>query len=336
VWLLSVLVPVAVAFVCNAWFSSYPSAYPVLPRVPTPGYAAVLAYTSVHALGLATLPFLLVKPIRGHGIPFLVAVWFLLQGAVLLPLRGQGFSYNGEAFSFGWTFPYLGNLITPWGTLPDTAIGRRPLVLGLYIRSGLTVAGCLGGAALLVRLGCGVRTWLRSGSLGWFTLAHLGLLLVAPKLFDRYLLCLLPGALALATWMPITRPHRVASAAAFLLLGLASFGLAHDWLAWNSARWELGRRALSRGIPITDIEGGFEWDGWHYPGTVAPEGLFPPPRGLMNPFDRMRFPELTGRYALAVSVLPGTRVLDAEPYRLWLTPGRWHFYLIERRLQVQP
>jgi hypothetical protein len=37
---------------------------------------------------------------------------------------------------------------------------------------------------------------------------------------------------------------------------------------------------------------------------------------------------VTGRYALAFSVSPGTHCLDVEPYRLWLIPGEHHFFLI--------
>ena len=49
------------------------------------------------------------------------------------------------------------------------------------------------------------------------------------------------------------------AAAALAVYGAVSVGLMHDWLAWNSARWAVGRRALAAGVRPTDIEGGFEW-----------------------------------------------------------------------------
>jgi len=55
-----------------------------------------------------------------------------------------------------------------------------------------------------------------------------------------------------------------------------SVGLMHDWLAWNAARWELGRQALAQGIATTDIEGGFEWDGWYACADRTTPGWSPP------------------------------------------------------------
>ncbi len=51
----------------------------------------------------------------------------------------------------------------------------------------------------------------------------------------------------------------------------------------------------------------------------------------MLPFNHGRHPHITGRFALAFSQVPGTVVLDAEPYRLWLIPGGWRFLLLEQR-----
>jgi hypothetical protein len=108
----------------------------------------------------------------------------------------------------------------------------------------------------------------------------------------------------------------------------------HDWLAWNVARWDLGRRAIARGIAATDIEGGFEWDGWH----ASRVFLLPdePPatrsllqdRGSMLLFRHLLFPELTGRYAISFSEIPGTMTVDSEPYRLWLAPGPRRLWLL--------
>src|SRR5260370_22059791 len=143
---------------------------------------------------------------RGSKLIFLVGLWVVLLGDVLLPQVGGSLSYNDEGFKYGGLFPYLGNMLSPWGALPGLAPGNAPLVLGLHARLALTAAGCLGGAALLIRLISGFRTWLLSGSLGWFTLAHLGLLLLAPMLFDRYLLALLPGAFSRASSFLATCP----------------------------------------------------------------------------------------------------------------------------------
>ena len=87
---------------------------------------------------------------------------------------------------------------------------------------------------------------------------------------------------------------------------------------------------MAGGIDPADIEGGFEWDGWHSL-TGASRGLHPPEHSLTLKFTRANFPHVTGRYALAFKPPPDTAVLDSEPYRLWLFPSERRFWLVEYR-----
>lgn len=237
----------------------------------------------------------------------------------------------GDSFRYGGTFPYLGNLVTPWGTFETNTVvvGDRPLLMGPATRWLLTAAGCVGGAGLLAGLLRRARGTFRPGLLLAFSLLHVPFLLIAPSLFDRYLLVLLPGALAVAAGAPGGGVRWGAALAGLAALGAVSTALAHDWLAWNSARWEVGRRALARGTAASDVEGGFEWDGWHAPGPAA-RGAAGPPRGLVLPFNHDCFPQVTGRFALTFSPIPGARPVDAEPYRLWLYDGDLVFFLVEQ------
>jgi hypothetical protein len=193
----------------------------------------------------------------------------------------------------------------------------------------LTLLGCLGGAGLITRAWEKVRGGDRPALLLAFTVLHIPFLLIAGTLFDRYLLVLLPGALALAvTAAPVTRPRLGAALGVLAVFAWLSVSLMHDWLAWNSARWALGRRAVEqRHISATDIEGGFEWDGW-FAVNVRPVNDRPA-RGLVLPFNQCIFPDLTGRYGLAASVPAGTVAVDREPYRLWLRRGTQYFYLVK-------
>ena len=61
-------------------------------------------------------------------------------------------------------------------------------------------------------------------------------------------------------------PLRLLSAAALALMYLG-FGVAsaHDYLAWNRSRWEAGRSLIAdKGIPPTEIDGGFEFNSYFY------------------------------------------------------------------------
>jgi hypothetical protein len=118
------------------------------------------------------------------------------------------------------------------------------------------------------------------------------------------------------------------------LCGFVSLALFHDWLSWNSARWELGRLAVATEvIQPNDIEGGFEWNGWY--ATANPDHslvLSGPDNhkpGLVLPFSRHTFPEVNGRFALAFTPLEGGTVIDSRPYNLWLPPRQKNFLLLE-------
>jgi hypothetical protein len=115
---------------------------------------------------------------------------------------------------------------------------------------------------------------------------------------------------------------------ALAIMGLISFGLMHDCLAWNSARWALGKRAVARDIEPRRIEGGMEWNGWNSLHDPPPVFQQPPKKNLLLGFTRKYFPGVTGELALAFAPLPGLDVLDHEDYRTWLPPRRQTFYLI--------
>jgi hypothetical protein len=106
-----------------------------------------------------------------------------------------------------------------------------------------------------------------------------------------------------------------------LVSGAVSVALMHDWIAWNSARWDVGRRGITvHRIHPWDIEGGFEWNGWFDPGVVLPP-VPPDRRGQVLAFTASYFPHVSGRYLISLTHFPGIRCLEEEPYTLWLLPG---------------
>src|SRR5262249_49346968 len=152
------------------------------------------------------------------------------------------------------------------------------------------------------------------------------LLIGKMQLMDRYLVPLLPGALALMVINGCRGWRYKMSAVGVVVMAIVSVASTHDWFAWDSARWKLGERALRMEISSSDIEGGFEWDAWH----SLPAGMFrvaqgqkiaASAHGLALPFDVEAFHYLTGRYALSLSLDSRARVIDREPYWLWLKRG---------------
>ena len=346
-WLTGALIPAAACLGVNCWFEQRPDVWRAGPMVPTVLRVFFVAFVAVHAMGLYALP-LLWQPRRGPWLPFFSAASALLAAAScvyafrdlwgLFPSLGNLLGVPGFVRVFGFVlrlYPYLGNMLTPWGQFSapdDVVVGIRPLLLEPAARLVLTVAGCLAGASLLARLRDCRHQAVGFRPLFLFSMVHFPFLLISPFLFDRYFLVFLPGALCLAagTGGGLSRWAWRAEVITLGAVGVLSACLIHDWLAWNSARWELGRRALGRGIPPAEIEGGFEWDAWFSPDGEVP-GFDPRPRGLTLPFTRCYFADVTGRFALAFSEPPGTRTLDTEPYRLWLIPGERRFFLVEQQ-----
>jgi hypothetical protein len=333
-WWLGVLPPAAAGIAAHLWFSARDDVREIGLVVQPPAGVLCLPFLAIHLGGLSALPLLVAG---WRGIPVKV-----FAGAfVVLCLAAGYWLLHGEYLAYGGLFPYAENMLTPWGAFAGSkfsgplVVGGRPLLLDTAARVLLSLLGCAAGAALVAQA---VRVW-RAGAwatpLSLFTLFSGLFILLAPGLADRYFLFLLPGLLALAAAeapaAEEARPWRrdeIAGLAVAAAMGLVSVGLAHDWLAWNAARWEVGRRAVARGTNPRDIEGGVEWDGWFAPprpATTPAAG----PRWPVLPFTREWFPAITGHYALSFSDVRGARRLDSEPYEMWLQPGRHEFLLLE-------
>src|SRR5262249_54431455 len=143
-----------------------------------------------------------------------------------------------------------------------------------------------------------------------------------------------PGALAaIGLRGQISLARRAVGWLALGAMAAVSVGLMHDWLSWNEARWALGRKAVERRIHPWLIDGGLEWNGWD-PAATQP-GLPPAPKDLPGPpvmrtynYD-LHLLHVIGHYALASEVPAGAKVLDHQPYSLWLPPRQQEFLLIE-------
>jgi hypothetical protein len=331
-WLAGVLAPALAGLAVHRWFQARPDVRPIGIALPPPAAVLALPFIVVHFAGLTALP----------ALPLVSALpW--KRWATAAVLLGAGALYwllYGRYLPFGGLFPYSENMLTPWGAFAGSAFtgplvpGIRPLVLDWTGRTLLTIAGCGAGAVMLVLLGSCYRCGRWRDPLLLFTLVQVPLLLLVKDFYDRYMLFLLPGCLYAVGCQLVVPPRRWWPS--FLLLAASaglSLGLMHDWLAWNRARWELGRRALERHIHPWEIEGGVEWDGWFAPEENAEEPSRQA-RRLTLPFTDDWFPHVAGRYALSFSQLSGTQLSDSEPYALWLAPGQRRFFLV--RLGSEP
>ncbi len=327
-WLLGAVLPVAAGLAVEAWLSQRDDVPHLGPHWPSLVIAPIIVFVCLHYVGLFVAPLLL-QPGPCSRRTLLIGLAAMLGMAGLVALIKVPRTFQ-DALQFRGIFPYWGNMITPWGQyeMHFTQYGHRPEVLDLSTRVVLTLAGCLAGAGLLARIGARWQRETLLEPLALFTLLELGLLFLAPVRFDRYLLMLLPGGIALAAGRLATW-RAGASLGLVALYGLLSFASVHDFLSWNRALWELGRRAVQeRHIDPTDIEGGFTWDGWYSP-HGANDPVKAKDQGKALPFTRANFPHVTGRYVLSFSLELRSTLLDCEPYTLWLAPGSHEILLMQ-------
>jgi hypothetical protein len=329
----TIAIPGVACLGTEAWFLGRPDVDRALPTLNVHNAVHMTLPLAV-TLGLYSLPAVLLVGGRWRRV-------LLVAGVIGIAAAGHvAISHfaRGKPWLTGGVFPYTGNVLTIYGTYGHEAevLGERTILIDEGWRVALTVLGCLGVAVVLVRLRADRwTTWLRQ-PLVLYTLFQIPFLLIARGIFDRYFLVFLPGTLLIVLLgaKPTRRDWFAGCCVLAMFAGLA-IALTHDWLSYNSARWELGRRAVAAGVPLTELEGGFEWVNWFapYPESDAPPSADP---GLAVFLSRVRHPNRTPRYGLSFSPLPGTRVIDRQPYVAWLTRKPQAFYLVEQTSSARP
>lgn len=242
--------------------------------------------------------------------------------------------------------PALGNVLIPSGlgplTLSDTlALHINAPVVPEFVRILWIAATVLGdGVAILVlaRFANALATVARSAEAraAWPLVLLLtliaayaaGMVLVSTQddMFDRYLLPLIPATAAALLILPAPRParHRLLRALPCGLL-LAAFALfavpaTHDYLAWNRARWAATDSLRRAGVAFADIDGGYEFNGWHayVPAYRAPPGP--------NEF-RFRGAE----YVIASGPVSDYQTVNQFGFDRWLGPAQASVLVLRRQ-----
>ena len=331
-WLFAISAPIVTGVITHGWFIMHGDILD-MPLIQSPPGLALTPYLLIHTCGLSVLPLVALDPRPVSWQRFGIALAIMLGGAAYWSNYPWGY---GFVLPYGGLFPYCTGMMGPYGAFAGQLVaGERDVLLTTNVRVVMSLLGCVGGAWLIDRTLDKVRSVSALGPIMLFTLLQVCLLLMVRSLYDRYLLVFLPGALFLASSARgHPRPRWVRGFAMLLVFAAVSVGLMHDWLAWNAARWAIGRRAVAAGINPLDIEGGFEWNGWHAPRPRVKEG--PLDKGFTLHFTDSFFPHVTGRYALTFSPLRGTVPLDWESYDQWLIPGRKDFLLVQVPVSPRP
>ncbi len=278
-----------------------------------------------------------VIPVAWCGIVVIGIWWF--------HAHASAFEYLPSA-SYHSRMPYLLNVLYDSGlgpvTLDPTYFGALPTPSYprvWYAITAIVAAGAVFGATLCVfwvmRLREAPLFQNQKPLLVFAGLSFLGLAafeivfshLQEGGLFDRHILtAALPMFLILiCIRVPngrIGAPVSTAGAAALLAAGAwLSICGTHDYLAWNRARWDLGRQALSSGVDPLGLSGGFEFNAWHNYDVFRRRGNIG--RVYYWWYDR---PD----YVIALEPQEAYRVRQREDYSSWLHARRMPVYLLEK------
>jgi hypothetical protein len=240
--------------------------------------------------------------------------------------------------------PLVGNVLFDLGLGP--ALLRDTYVLGLpdwpTAPRGfwivVTAAALLGGVLLIRQIAAAIR----------YTSVQLGpesrrvrpiciFLLSAAALYsvgvgitgflDRYLVWLLPPLLVClllaqpeSVIVHAMRWQRWLGVVLISIFGVFAVAGTHDYLAWNRARWQaLTDLIVVDHVPYTDIDGGFEFNGWYG-------------------YDARYVPQTSKSWwwvqgddtVISFGPLPGYVVSDRYPFERWMSLGKAEILVLQR------
>ncbi|MBI3293973.1 MAG: hypothetical protein HYZ71_04505 [Deltaproteobacteria bacterium] len=140
-------------------------------------------------------------------------------------------------------------------------------------------------------------------------------------IFDRYYFGIMLVFIPFLSTVARIGQRRALSLLALGLLGLYSLLGTHDYFRWQETRWALVEEALARGVHTTDLDGGYEVNGW-----FSVERQAGPDDNVTDPYFRPIRP-----FAVVITVGPGDEILSelTPPRLLFRLP---HFKLVRRKL----
>jgi hypothetical protein len=108
-----------------------------------------------------------------------------------------------------------------------------------------------------------------------------------------------------------------------LVMGVLTVGAMHDYLSWNRARWTALRYLMhKKDIAPSLIDGGFEFNGSYlYRADYQKKGRSTGKNWYWVEDDK---------YAVALGVAPGYKVIRSYPYNHWLPVNRGPVYVLEK------
>ncbi|HEY2773482.1 MAG TPA: glycosyltransferase family 39 protein [Candidatus Binatia bacterium] len=271
---------------------------------------------------------------------------FALTLAVLGGIAGFVWVRNGSAMF------YLGNIMgllhvgarttrdAMFLAKPDAAEIpglARPILTVLCVISASRLVARL---SLLVRLGGPIASTpaIRNDTryrVAWLCVMALllsgaGTLLQAHYYFDRYLVVLVPLAIASLVCLDPSPRSGAFTVAATIAMALYSVAGTHDYLAWNRARWGLLSELESKGIDATHIDGGFEYNAERLAARLRTSPTDAQAAAGQDALHKSWWWVVDDEWIVAFGPLAGYDEAASREYPRWLLPGKARVLLLHR------
>jgi hypothetical protein len=263
--------------------------------------------------------------------------WLLFAGWTAIVAAGVA-AFGAQ----GRLMPYVAQFVGVSGLGPNDLLGDRPALVGTGAQWWFTAA-CTASTVLI-----GLALCRRAVAPATPDRARAGLLLtlglwqavgILPASFsfrhaggslDRYLLPLLPFALALGLWaVRDLRPALPLAWAVVIVGALLAVAGTRDFLVFQGATWDLARHANAIGIDNTRLDAGTSWDGYYLYEYSQANHISP--RTTDGPWWTGLFaPATDSSYVISSAPLPDYTIVEETAYSSWLHRGPLPLYLLRR------
>ncbi|MBI2436269.1 MAG: glycosyltransferase family 39 protein [Candidatus Magasanikbacteria bacterium] len=226
-----------------------------------------------------------------------------------------------SALIIKWTldmqFPYVLNSIVAQGIGPIHNVIRGSLVplFSTQIWGLITILSALSGGYLCYLLS---RKQIYEKPVGFvyiYAILYLIPLLIFTG-FDRYYLPLFViVSIVVARHLDFKKYSVLVLIVSIGIMSVYSISQTKFYLAWNYARWELATKAvIQQGVKTHDIDGGYEWNGWHayWSAYEAKQDGTPHGRWTGPWWIRSLFVNNTEEYIVSFSPLENYEILESK------------------------
>jgi hypothetical protein len=341
---------------CVRWFERQPYALPEK-IIQGPVTGAMLGHMLAELLKTLLYLALVTFPILIAWIPVQRSLSRSAKtriACILIAMAAAAIVFGYKGSLEHRVMPWLGHVIGTLSIFSSTGemLGSRPVTLTLSMRVVLSLLVIAAALTLVEQLLA--KPWRRESPeivslnealwmLGPFAITYIAFLLpraLYSFIYDRYLLGLMPIAiifllLLYQRWVGERLP--AITIATLTLFALYATAGTHDWFALNRARAAAVAQIHASGVPITSIQGGFDYDGWtqiEAAGYINDPRIRNPPNAYRLSLELTRLPSQCrldfARYTPAIhpsyfvvfSIMPCLRIpgYQSITYNTWLPP----------------